>query len=63
MSESGAGAPVTGVIMAISMTQAAVDHVARYLEQRGHGKVYALASEPRAAPAWLMCWNLLIPRA
>jgi len=34
----GAKAPVTGVIMAISMTQAAVDHVARYLEQRGHGE-------------------------
>ena len=26
-----------GVFMAINMTQAAIDHVARYLEKRGHG--------------------------
>jgi len=29
---------VNGVIMAINMTQAAIDHVARYLESRGHGE-------------------------
>lgn len=29
---------VIGVIMAISMTQAAIDHVASYLEKRGHGE-------------------------